>query len=49
MENDLLFDDNVPAGAFASLASDGDVFDVDVCDYLHACQHGYDASQRFDF
>lgn len=49
METNFTFDDIV--NFIATLDTDfGDQpFDVDVADYNHACQHGYDASQRFDF
>ena len=48
METNFTFDDIV--NFLATLDTDfGDQpFDVDVADYNHACQHGYDASQRFD-
>jgi hypothetical protein len=37
---DLLFNDDIDPASFARLATDYDVFDVDVADYNHAVKYG---------
>jgi hypothetical protein len=40
MQATNIFDDNFDALAFSTLATDYDVFDVDVADYNHAVRYG---------